>query len=54
MDSLAASKMCKHEQTGSENFVMKLEGILDRMLRPKKADRKSNVKKKMMGSEHGK
>jgi putative transposase len=58
VDSLVAEKMCKHEQTGrplgSENFVMKLERILDRMLRPKKAGRKSNEKKKMMGSEHGK
>jgi hypothetical protein len=33
---------------------MKLERILDRMLRPKKAARKSKEKKKIMGSENGK
>jgi putative transposase len=44
VDSLVVEKMRKHEQTGrplgSENFVMKLERILDRMLLPKKAGRK--------------
>jgi len=44
VNALVVEKMRKHEQTGrplgSENFVMKLERILDRMLRPKKAGRK--------------
>ena len=43
VDSLLAEKMRKHEQTGrplgSDNFVVKLEKILDRMLRPRKAGR---------------
>ena len=44
VDSEAAEKMRKHEKTGrplgSENFVVKMEKILDRMLRPKKPGRK--------------
>jgi hypothetical protein len=40
-----AEKMHKHEQTGrplgGENFIMKMERILDRMLRPKKNRPKS-------------
>jgi hypothetical protein len=40
-DISIAENMRKHEQTGrplgSENFVIKLEKILDRLLRPKKA-----------------
>ena len=44
VDSSFAEKMRKHERTGrplgSENFVLKLEKILNRMLRPKKAGRK--------------
>ena len=43
VDSLVAEKMRRHERTGrpmgSENFVMKLEGILDRILRYGKAGR---------------
>jgi putative transposase len=49
-DITIAENMRKHEQTGrplgSENFVLKLERILDRMLRPKKAGRKPKKKKK--------
>jgi|SRR3989304_2514968 len=55
VDSLAVEKMRKHEQTGrplgSEKFVMKLERILDRMLRPKKAGRKPKEKTRKMSSE---
>ena len=40
VDSLVVEKMRKHEQTGrplgSRNFVLKLEKILNRMLRPQK------------------
>ena len=40
VDSLVVEKMHKHEQTGrplgSKNFVLKLEKILNRMLRPQK------------------
>ena len=43
VDSVLAERLRKHEQTGrplgGENFVVKLEKILDRMLRPKKAGR---------------
>jgi putative transposase len=57
-DSLIAEKMRRHEQTGrplgGENFVMKLERILDRMLRPKKPGRKSKEMKNGMALEHGK
>jgi len=55
VDSLAVEKMRKHEQTGrplgSEKFVMKLERILDRMLRPKKPGRKRKEKTQQMSSE---
>jgi len=48
VDSVLAERLRKHEQTGrplgSENFVVKLEKILDRMLRPKKAGRKPKKK----------
>jgi putative transposase len=48
-DSAIAEKLRKHEQTGrplgSENFVMKLEKILDRMLRPQKPGPKVKRKK---------
>ena len=44
-DSLFVEQMCKHQRTGrplgSENFVLKVEKILHRILRPKKAGRKS-------------
>jgi hypothetical protein len=44
VNDAVAEKMRKHEKTGrplgSENFVVKLEKILDRMLRPGKAGRK--------------
>jgi hypothetical protein len=48
-------KMRRHEHTGrplgSDNFVMKLEGILGRMLKPKKAGRpKKNFLKRMKGN----
>jgi hypothetical protein len=39
---------------GSENFVVKLEKILDRMLRPKKAGRKPKKRTQKMGSEREK
>ena len=43
VDSVVAETLRRHECTGrplgSETFVMKLEGILDRMLKPKKAGR---------------
>ena len=43
VDSMMAERICKHEHTGrplgSEKFVLRLEKILDRMLRPKKAGR---------------
>jgi len=46
VDSVLAERLRRHEQTGrplgSENFVVKLEKILDRMLRPKKAGRPKN------------
>ena len=46
VDSVLTEKLRKHERTGrplgSGNFVVKLERILNRMLRPKKAGRKSN------------
>jgi putative transposase len=44
MDSSFAERMRKHERTGrplgSESFMLKMEKILDRLLRPKKAGRK--------------
>jgi len=44
-DTLFVEQMSKHQRTGrplgSENFVLKVEKILHRMLRPKKAGRKS-------------
>lgn len=44
VDFVSAQILRRHERTGrplgSENFVAKLERILDRMLRPKKAGRK--------------
>ncbi len=47
-DITISEKMHKHEQTGrplgSENFIIKLERILDRTLRPKKAGRKQKKK----------
>ena len=55
VDSLVVEKRRKHEQTGrplgSEKFVMKLERILDRMLRPKKPGRKRKEKTQQMSSE---
>jgi putative transposase len=58
VDSMVAEKMRKHEQTGrplgSENFVMKLEKILDRMLMPKKAGRKPKIRTHLIGSEREK
>jgi putative transposase len=58
VDTAVAEKMRKHEQTGrplgSENFVVNLERILDRMLRPKKAGRKPKKEMQKRGSEHGK
>ena len=52
-DPLVAEKMRKHEQTGrplgGENFVMKMERILDRMLRPKKPGPKDKEKKQKTG-----
>jgi len=43
VDSVAAENLGRHEGTGwpldSETFVMKPEGILDRILKPKKASR---------------
>jgi putative transposase len=49
VDSELVERICKHEQTGrplgSKKFVLRLEKILDRMLRPKKAGRpKRDVK----------
>jgi len=52
VDSVVGEKMRRHERTGrplgSERFVMKMESILDRILRPKKAGRpkKENARKK--------
>ena len=44
VDFVSAEKLPRHERTGrplgSENFVVKLEKILDRTLRPKKPGRK--------------
>jgi putative transposase len=58
VDSSVVEKMRKHEQTGrplgSENFIIKLEKILDRMLRPKKAGRKPKEKTKIKATEHRK
>src|SRR3990172_5647251 len=55
VDSLVVEKRRKHEQTGrplgSEKFVMKLERILDMMLRPKKPGRKRKEKTQQMSSE---
>ena len=49
VDSVIIEKMQRHERTGrplgSERFVIKLEGILDRILRPKKAGRPKKVRK---------
>jgi len=55
VDSVLVEKMRRHEHTGrplgSDNFVMKLEGILSRMLKPKKAGRpKKKVPRKMKGN----
>ena len=51
-DMAIAEKMRKHEQTGrplgSESFVMKLEKILDRMLRPQKTGPKLKVRSDKM------
>lgn len=48
MDFVSAERLRRHEKTGrplgSENFVVRLEKILDRMLRPKKAGRKPKKK----------
>jgi len=58
VDSAVAQKMRKHEQTGrplgSDNFVVKLERILDRMLRPQKAGRKSKKRTQKTDSERKK
>jgi putative transposase len=58
VDSAVAEKMRKHEQTGrplgTEKFLVKLEKILDRMLRPKKAGRKPKKRTQKMGSEREK
>ena len=50
VDSMMAERICKHEHTGrplgSEKFVLRLEKMLDRMLRPKKAGRpKKSIRK---------
>ncbi|MCJ7670392.1 MAG: hypothetical protein MUO61_07780, partial [Dehalococcoidia bacterium] len=46
VDFVSVERLRRHERTGrplgSENFVAKLERILDRMLRPKKVGRKPN------------
>lgn len=54
VDSALVEKMRKHEQTGrplgSDNFVMKLEKILSRILKPKKAGRpKKKIEKNIIG-----
>lgn len=58
VDSAVVQKLRKHEQTGrplgSENFVVKLERIPDRMSRPKKAGRKPQKSIQKMGAERGK
>jgi len=49
-DLLVVEKLRKHEHTGrplgSENFIIKLEKILDRMLRPKKRGPKAKRERK--------
>ena len=51
VDSLVIEKMRKHEQTGrplgSDNFVVKMERILDRILRPQKPGPKAKRDEKM-------
>ncbi len=48
VDFVSAERLRRHERTGralgSENFVVRLEKILGRMLRPKKAGRKPKKK----------
>jgi len=48
---LVIEKMRKHEQTGrplgSDNFVVKMERILDRILRPQKPGPKAKRDEKM-------
>jgi putative transposase len=56
-DIAIAEKMRKYEQTGrplgSDSFVMKLEKILDRMLRPKKPGPKSKERTDKMKKVKG-
>jgi putative transposase len=55
VDSVLVEKMHRHEHTGrplgGENFVMKLEKILSRMLKPKKAGRPKKDNSKNAGKE---
>jgi hypothetical protein len=50
---LVGNNWISMEPLGNENFVMKLEWILDRMLKLQKTGRKPKGKKKRMDSEHG-
>jgi putative transposase len=57
VDSAVAEKMRRHEQTGrplgSESFMVKLEKILDRMLRPKRPGPKIKEKILETGTKKG-